>query len=250
MKIKGIILTFALGILLASGFACGEKAPTVPDSDGDGWTDFLEQSVGTDPYSVDSDGDGQWDPYDFDPLDPNIPVRTTTPTPTPTPTPTLTLTPTPTPSLALKDMLVKLDELPAGWFQAAFQQDMRGEYRIDGVRVVFRNKKYAAHEEEISVANSVFLCEEEQAAAFLLDREKSHFHPVRQVSLGDDGLFGCSGAPHCEIHFVEGPFWVILEYYGTPLGAISEAEKFEFLQNLAQQVAARIRLLNLQMDIR
>ncbi len=34
MKIKGIIVILTLSILLASGLACGEKAPTVPDSDG------------------------------------------------------------------------------------------------------------------------------------------------------------------------------------------------------------------------
>jgi beta-lactamase superfamily II metal-dependent hydrolase len=69
------------------------------DSDGDGWPDSQEISAGTDPESVDSDGDGYWDPHDPNPLDANIPVAgTATPTPTPTPTTTPTTAPTATPT--------------------------------------------------------------------------------------------------------------------------------------------------------
>jgi hypothetical protein len=38
------------------------------DSDGDGWSDGQEQQAGTDPYNVDTDGDGVWDPKDPNPL--------------------------------------------------------------------------------------------------------------------------------------------------------------------------------------
>ncbi|RZN33845.1 MAG: hypothetical protein EFT35_10115 [Methanophagales archaeon ANME-1-THS] len=48
-----------------------------PDSDGDGWTDVQERRAGTDPYNVDTDGDGAWDPNDPNPI--------LAPTPTPVP---------------------------------------------------------------------------------------------------------------------------------------------------------------------
>jgi len=41
------------------------------DSDGDGWTNFYEIQMGTDPYNPDTDGDGVPDGIDCYPLDPN-----------------------------------------------------------------------------------------------------------------------------------------------------------------------------------
>ena len=38
-----------------------------PDTDGDGWDDCYELQFGTDPNSVDTDGDGIWDPQDPNP---------------------------------------------------------------------------------------------------------------------------------------------------------------------------------------
>jgi hypothetical protein len=38
------------------------------DSDGDGWSDVQEKKAGTNPYNVDTDGDGIWDPKDPNPL--------------------------------------------------------------------------------------------------------------------------------------------------------------------------------------
>ena len=38
------------------------------DSDGDGWSDFKEKNAGTNPYNVDTDNDGIWDPHDPNPL--------------------------------------------------------------------------------------------------------------------------------------------------------------------------------------
>jgi hypothetical protein len=51
------------------------KKPTHVDSDGDGWDDELERRAGTDPYNIDTNGDGIWDPKDHNPL--------VAPTPTP-----------------------------------------------------------------------------------------------------------------------------------------------------------------------
>ena len=91
--------------------------------------------------------------------------------------------------LVLEEILVRLDELPAGWYQAAFQDDTAGQYLVDGVRAVFRNKKYATPEEEISVANSVSLCEEEEAAVYLLQGGRSVWSDFEELSLGDGGFF-------------------------------------------------------------
>jgi hypothetical protein len=52
-----------------------EEGPSLLDSDGDGWTDIQERAAGTDPFNVDTDIDGIWDPYDENPLDPSIPRR-------------------------------------------------------------------------------------------------------------------------------------------------------------------------------
>ena len=52
------------------------------DSDGDGWGDFKEKNAGTNPYNVDTDNDGIWDPHDPNPLI----AFSTTPTTITTPT--------------------------------------------------------------------------------------------------------------------------------------------------------------------
>ncbi|MBM3142970.1 MAG: zinc ribbon domain-containing protein [Chloroflexi bacterium] len=140
--------------------------------------------------------------------------------------------------LSLKSIPLKLTDLPSGWHQAAFQEKMTGQYKTDGVRVVFRNKKYATPEEEISIANSVWLCEEKQAAAYLLEQEEPHFSARKELGLGDRGFFSKRGDGHCEIQFIKGRFYVQLEYYGIPLEGMSEAEKFEFLHGLALKVEA------------
>lgn len=144
--------------------------------------------------------------------------------------------------LALEDVLVRLDELPSGWYQGAFQEypEGLGEYRVGGCEVVFRNKKYAAAEEEISIANRIWLCEEEQAAMYLFEEDKRHFAEIQQVALGDDAFFASVSDSHCEIHLVKGLLLVWLEYYGVPLAAVSETERFEFLCDLAAKVEGRI----------
>ena len=50
-----------------------EPTATSKDSDGDGWSDEKEISIGTNPYSVDSDSDGINDPHD---PNPNVPEKT------------------------------------------------------------------------------------------------------------------------------------------------------------------------------
>lgn len=157
-------------------------------------------------------------------------------TPPATSPPAETPPPEPEEEPVLKDMVVKLDELPTGWYQAAFQEDMTGEYRIDGVRVVFRNKKYATHEEEISVANSIWLCGEKEAAVYLFERERKYY---KEISLADKAVYDAASG-HARIIFVKGLFLVELEYYGIPLENISETEKFQFIYSLAKIVAQRI----------
>jgi hypothetical protein len=56
----------------------------IQDSDGDGWDDEQERRAGTNPYKVDTDGDGIWDTQDPNPSNPNIPSKAT-PIPTFTP---------------------------------------------------------------------------------------------------------------------------------------------------------------------
>ena len=98
-------LTVCLGI---TGCQDGEAAPPL-DSDGDGWSDDREAKAGSDPFKVDTDDDGYWDPQDPNPLDATIPAVPTpthepthepTPIPTPTPLPTTSpaITPTPKPT--------------------------------------------------------------------------------------------------------------------------------------------------------
>lgn len=50
----------------------------IPDSDSDGWDDEQERGAQTDPFNVDTDGDGIWDSKDTNPL------VASTPTPIPT----------------------------------------------------------------------------------------------------------------------------------------------------------------------
>jgi len=52
----------------------------IPDSDGDGWNDEQEKKAETDPYNVDTDGDGIWDPKDPNPLVASTPTITPTAT--------------------------------------------------------------------------------------------------------------------------------------------------------------------------
>ena len=102
MKAFSVFLTLASIMLIAVFTGC--EVPTSPvivptitpapapiDADGDGWNDDQEAKAGTDPNNKDTDGDSYWDPQDANPLDENVPVKSTTaplPTPTPTPTPT------------------------------------------------------------------------------------------------------------------------------------------------------------------
>lgn len=98
---KAIIALLVL-ILLATLACSSESNNTAIDSDGDGWSDEHEKNAGTNQHNVDTDGDGYWDPSDSNPLDPSIPVSTSTPPPsstqaiTPTSTPTVVPSPSPT----------------------------------------------------------------------------------------------------------------------------------------------------------
>lgn len=145
----------------------------------------------------------------------------------------------PTKQLVLEDMLVRLDELPSGWYQAFFE-DYGGQYILDGLRIGFRNKKYATPAEEISLANNVLLCEEEQAAIYLIAQAKLRFPDLEALALGDDGFYGEQMDSICEIQFIKGQYLVQLEYYGQPLSNVSSEEKLAFLDELAKKVEARI----------
>ena len=75
------ILILCLFLGTTSCQELGELGSTV-DTDGDGWTNDQEKTVGTNPNSVDTDDDGYWDPHDPNPLDPNIPIDKGLPKPT------------------------------------------------------------------------------------------------------------------------------------------------------------------------
>ena len=63
----GIIAIVAIvGVVMLSG--CVEEKSSIKDSDGDGWTDDQEKLMQTDPYKIDTDGDGINDSEDPNPL--------------------------------------------------------------------------------------------------------------------------------------------------------------------------------------
>lgn len=68
-----LLLTLCL-LLVATSCQGLEEGGSILDSDGDGWSNSQEKVAGTAPDSVDTDGDGYWDPHDPNPLDPNVPV--------------------------------------------------------------------------------------------------------------------------------------------------------------------------------
>lgn len=83
-----LLLTSVISSVGCGGEGATTATPTAPlDSDGDGWTDAQEQIAGTNPYKVDTDADGHWDPHDTNPLDPRIPEPLVMPTPEPIPAP-------------------------------------------------------------------------------------------------------------------------------------------------------------------
>ncbi len=65
-----LVISFVLSLLVVT-VSCAQPI----DSDGDGWSDINEMASGTDPYNVDSDSDGYWDPHDANPLDATIPLE-------------------------------------------------------------------------------------------------------------------------------------------------------------------------------
>jgi Viral BACON domain len=174
-----------------------------------------------------------------------LPTPTTIPTPTPTPVPT----PTPTPPIDLATMTVRLDELPVGWSQAAIQKSS-ALHTTDGVSVLFENE-YSEETQRIALRNMVLLFTSEQwANRWFEDQlsvsDGSHFCSGEEVAVGDGGCFsevrcqeqevGCQ----CQLTFTKGLFYVELDYYGLPLSQFSTQERFDFLNSLAQKVAARI----------
>jgi hypothetical protein len=71
---KTLKILFVLFIVLSLMVVTVSCAQPI-DSDGDGWSDMNEMAAGTDPYNVDSDSDGYWDPQDANPLDATIPLK-------------------------------------------------------------------------------------------------------------------------------------------------------------------------------
>ena len=70
MKRKNIVGLIALvAVVIVTMFAgCVEEKSPIKDSDGDGWTDDQEKLMQTDPYKIDTDGDGIKDSEDPNPL--------------------------------------------------------------------------------------------------------------------------------------------------------------------------------------
>ena len=70
MKRKNVVGLIALvAVVVVTMFAgCVEEKSPIKDSDGDGWTDDQEKLMQTDPYKIDTDGDGIKDSEDPNPL--------------------------------------------------------------------------------------------------------------------------------------------------------------------------------------
>ena len=43
---------------------------------------------------------------------------------------------------SLKDLPLRLDEMPSGWYESVFEEGGGGEYTLHRVRVIFRNIRY------------------------------------------------------------------------------------------------------------
>ncbi len=74
IAVAGILCIF-IGIALAGYINYSGEAPekTIQkDSDFDGWTDIQEREAHTNPFDVDTDHDGVWDPEDPNPQYPGI----------------------------------------------------------------------------------------------------------------------------------------------------------------------------------
>ncbi|MFC2122097.1 tetratricopeptide repeat protein [Bacteroidota bacterium] len=121
-----INIMVSLLIMLSSCNSHETSTELTMDSDGDGWTDALEQKAGTDPSRKDTDNDGYWDSKDPNPLDSNIPVSGSVPSPAVTPIPSPTATQSP-PQEAVPTYQLNFSDLQIGNRAAMHEISIRKE---------------------------------------------------------------------------------------------------------------------------
>lgn len=141
-----------------------------------------------------------------------------------------------------RDVLLRLDELPPGWFQAQFEEDLAAEYSIKTVQVIFVNEPYVDWEEKITISNYVSLCVEKEAAIYRLEKMVGGTNS-QEIDLGDKGFFlkrGEQEIPSYEIYFAKGQYFVWIIYFGKPLSNVGDEENIRFVNDLAQKVAKRV----------
>jgi len=161
--------------------------------------------------------------------------------------------------LDLTNIIVQLDDLPAGWYQAVLEEDKKPVSLAEASRIqsVFRNKKNISNPEEIiSLSNTIVLYKESNVSEEFLSR-KSKFSTqsgFKKVRVGDDSFFyrtvsvgpATIGQPDkiqsvtCELAFVSEQYFVLLESYGQGLKDSTEEQNLEFLTNLANRIEGKI----------
>ncbi len=219
--------------------------------------------------------------FAFDKLSKGTPSVAPAPAPAPKPTPIPTPTPTPSPtptapeaqkSTAIKDMLLKLEEVPKGWLQENINPSGIPEWMmytdikkpIGEASVRFIADKTVATEEQTSIGNTIILYEDKQSLLNHLKRIDGFYtydldDTVEAINLGDGGVSRIvrdklgtpkvvDGKPvyptnmrlSCSIYFQKGTYCVELYYYCPTLINMSDKDLSAFAYNLAKRVEARI----------
>jgi len=204
----------------------------------------------------------------------NPPPKTESPPPVNQPPPPLPQNPTAedkkTP--VITDMLVKINEVPAGWIQENINPSGIREWDIYSdikkpvgeAAVRFINDKTAPSEKQVTLNNHIILFGDKQSGLnYIKTKEELYKYAVsdtvQAINLGDGGFSrivrGKLDTPHmengnpvfpqtirlaCFLYFTKGTYYIDLYYYCPSLSNISDEDISTFTYNLAKKVEERI----------